>query len=131
MSLSPRVYNKGMAFSEEIVLEAWKRSGERCECQRENHGHRNGRCGQSLTWVLRRSIASAGWEAHRRTSWARTSWRIAKSYARPARGLRSRCAFAEGAETLRVAPRGEVSRAPAVSQEGGFYEQSALVGRET
>jgi hypothetical protein len=58
-----------MAFSEEIVRAAWERSGERCECQRKSHGHRSGRCGQSLTWALRRSVASAGWEARRRTSW--------------------------------------------------------------
>ena len=31
-----------MAFSEEIVREAWRRSGERCECKRESHGQPEG-----------------------------------------------------------------------------------------
>ena len=61
-----REYDRGMPFSEEIVRAAWEGSGQRCECQRKSHDHRNGRCGQSLRWSLRRSVASAGWEAHRR-----------------------------------------------------------------
>jgi hypothetical protein len=62
-------YSSRMAFSDEIVLEAWKRSGDRCECQREGHGHMSGRCGQSLMWALHGSVTSAGWDARRRTTW--------------------------------------------------------------
>jgi len=48
-----------MAFSEEIVREAWKRSGGRCE-----------KCGSSLLWTLRGATSTAGgWSAVRRTSW--------------------------------------------------------------
>ncbi|HYW85953.1 MAG TPA: hypothetical protein VFB30_22065, partial [Spirochaetia bacterium] len=58
-----------MAFSEELVREAWKRSGERCECKRESHGHRSGRCGRSLLWTMRGAEGAAGWQACRLTSW--------------------------------------------------------------
>jgi len=58
-----------MAFSEELVLEAWKRSGERCECKRESHAHKGGRCGHSLLWTMRGGTAGAGWQACRLTSW--------------------------------------------------------------
>jgi hypothetical protein len=62
-------YSSRMAFSDEIVLEAWKRSRDRCECQREGHGHMSGRCGRLLMWALHGSVTSAGWDARRRTTW--------------------------------------------------------------
>jgi len=58
-----------MAFSHEILLQAWARSGAHCECQREGHGH-EGRCGHALLWTLRGSTSTAGgWDAVHRTSW--------------------------------------------------------------
>ena len=59
----------GMAFSDELVRAAWSRSGGRCECHREGHGH-EGRCRQTLLWNLRGALsASGGWDAIRRTTW--------------------------------------------------------------
>ena len=58
-----------MAFSDELVRAAWDRSGGRCECHREGHGHGE-RCGASLLWSLRGATSTAGgWSAVRRTSW--------------------------------------------------------------
>jgi hypothetical protein len=68
MSLSPRVYNKGMAFSEEIVLEAWKRSRERCECTTYGHSHQ-GRCSARLLWTLQGAEFGGGWRACRKAAW--------------------------------------------------------------
>jgi hypothetical protein len=63
------VYNLPIAFSEEIVQAVSKRSGEPCECKRESHGHKDGRCGQPLLWTMRGGEGGAGWEARRLTSW--------------------------------------------------------------
>ncbi len=58
-----------MAFSHEILLEAWARSGGRCECRNERHGH-EGRCGRSLLWNMRGSDSAVGaWSPVRRTTW--------------------------------------------------------------
>src|SRR5208337_3938351 len=78
-----------MAFSHEILLEAWARSGGRCECHNERHGH-EGRCGRSLLWNMRGSDSAVGaWSPVRRTTWGT---------ARSVRGSRSRCAFTESSE---------------------------------
>lgn len=52
-----------MAFSEDIVHQAWKRSGEKCECQRNICGHSE-RCNRTLLWGSRGSESEYGWEAH-------------------------------------------------------------------
>jgi 5-methylcytosine-specific restriction endonuclease McrA len=52
-----------MAFSEDVVKEAWKRSGGRCECKREQHGH-TGRCYKELKLESRGKESEYGWEAH-------------------------------------------------------------------
>lgn len=58
-----------MPFSEEIARAAWARSGGRCECRQESHGHGE-RCHQFLLWSLRGSDSlSGGWEVRRRTTW--------------------------------------------------------------
>jgi hypothetical protein len=57
-----------MAFSHEILLEAWAQAKGRCECQREGHGH-DGHCGKALLWTMQGADAGAGWFAVRRTSW--------------------------------------------------------------
>jgi hypothetical protein len=57
-----------MAFSGEVLLEAWARSEGRCECQRRGHGH-NGRCNRAFLWTLQGvDSASGGWSALRRTA---------------------------------------------------------------
>jgi hypothetical protein len=51
-------------FSDEIVEQAWKRSGGTCECENENHGH-TGRCGKTLLRAFRSDRFSYfGWEVH-------------------------------------------------------------------
>jgi hypothetical protein len=48
-----------VAFSDEIVREAWKRSGGKCE-----------RCGSALLWTLQGGELSGGWRVCRKTLWA-------------------------------------------------------------
>jgi len=62
------MYPPCIAFSEEIVREAWKRSGERCECRSERHGH-EGRCAQLLLWTMSGREGGAAWPVSWRTSW--------------------------------------------------------------
>ncbi len=58
-----------MAFPEEIVHAAWARSGGRCECRNERHGHGE-RCPHSLLWNMRGAESATGaWSAVRRTTW--------------------------------------------------------------
>lgn len=52
-----------MAFSEEVVKEAWKRSGGHCECKRTTHTH-SSRCNKLLNWDSRGKESEYGWEAH-------------------------------------------------------------------
>lgn len=52
-----------MPFPENVVKEAWTRSGGKCECKRTNHGH-SGRCNRTLLYGSRGSETSYGWEAH-------------------------------------------------------------------
>jgi hypothetical protein len=87
LAMAPKL---GMPFSDESVRQAWDRSGGRCECRRESHGHGEC-CGQSLLWTLRGAAwaLAAGIPSDIRLG-ERTSWRIARSHARPVR-LRSRC----------------------------------------
>lgn len=53
-----------MAFSEETVLQAWRRAGGRCECRRTSHNHLNIRCGKTLVWENRGREGWGAWEAH-------------------------------------------------------------------
>ena len=51
-------------FSDEIVEQAWTRSGGKCECTRTTHGH-TGRCNKMLLKSSRGDRDSSyGWEAH-------------------------------------------------------------------
>lgn len=57
-----------MAFSEETVQQAWKRSGAKCECTRSTHSHQ-GRCNKELVWENRgRETGRGAWEAHHKVS---------------------------------------------------------------
>jgi len=52
-----------VSFSEYIIKEAWLRSGGKCECTRQIHGH-VGRCGKRLLEIYRGDMDSeSGWEA--------------------------------------------------------------------
>jgi len=57
-----------MAFSLEVMTEAWKRASGRCQCKKDRHGHGE-RCNRLLVWTLRGGESSGGWDACRRTSW--------------------------------------------------------------
>lgn len=58
-----------MAFSEQTVTLAWRRSGGKCECTRALHDHGYGRCNKDLVWENRgRESGRGAWEAHHRTS---------------------------------------------------------------
>jgi hypothetical protein len=57
-----------MAFPEEVVKQAWERSGGQCECQRRTHKHFYIPCGKSLAWKKRGQVGTEGWEAHHVTS---------------------------------------------------------------
>lgn len=53
-----------MAFSNEVIEQAWKRSGGKCECQRTTHGH-SGRCNKTLSHENQgRESGWGAWEAH-------------------------------------------------------------------
>lgn len=52
-----------MAFSEEIVEEAWGNAGGKCECERSTHGH-IGRCGKVLMKSNRGREGLMSWEAN-------------------------------------------------------------------
>lgn len=54
-------------FPDDVVSQAFLRSGGRCECMRVTHGH-VGRCPQILHWGLRGWEVPGGWEAHHRDS---------------------------------------------------------------
>jgi hypothetical protein len=56
-----------MAFSDRVVLEAWKRANGRCECERTTHAHL-GRCFRQLSWNSRGKDTNDGWEAHHVTA---------------------------------------------------------------
>ncbi len=55
-----------MAFSEQTILEAWKRAKGRCECRRYTHNHTIP-CNKELVWENRgRETGRGAWEAHHR-----------------------------------------------------------------
>ncbi len=56
-----------MTFPEDVVKDAWKRAGEKCECERTSCGH-SGRCNKPLSWDKRGKESEDGWEAHHRES---------------------------------------------------------------
>lgn len=56
-----------MAFSSEIIAQAWLRAQERCECTRKTHNH-YGRCIKELILDKRGREGYGAWEAHHRDS---------------------------------------------------------------
>jgi hypothetical protein len=53
-----------MAFSEDVVREAWERADEQCECNRRNHRHFRTPCGKPLVRSRRGTEETGGWEAN-------------------------------------------------------------------
>ena len=53
-----------MAFSNEVIRQAWKRSGGKCECSDTTHKHSNKRCNKDLVWDNRGREGRGAWEAH-------------------------------------------------------------------
>jgi len=54
-----------MAFSLDVVVEAWRHSEVCCECMDEGHKHVS-RCNQLLAWTLHGAELDAGWQACRK-----------------------------------------------------------------
>jgi len=57
-----------MAFSSEVIVSAWSRSGSRCECERISHQHPYGRCPNRLASGRRGEDRKDGWEAHHKVA---------------------------------------------------------------
>ncbi len=53
-----------MAFSDEVVAQAWTRAGGKCECERTTHDHGTIRCNKILIWDNRGREGGGAWEAH-------------------------------------------------------------------
>ena len=52
-------------FPDWVVEEAWKRSGQGCECTRVTHPNHIGRCNKILLWTARGNRESIWcWETH-------------------------------------------------------------------
>ncbi len=54
-----------MAFSEEVIKQAWERVEGQCECRKRTHSHFYAPCGQHLVWGRRGKDDREGWEARR------------------------------------------------------------------
>ena len=54
-----------MAFPDDVVVQAWKRSGGKCECKGWKHNHKFARCNAQLIPAMRRQEGQGRWEAHR------------------------------------------------------------------
>lgn len=52
-----------MAFSEEVLEQAWQRSGGKCECQSPTHDHGFLACDELLEWLNRSGPGMGAWEA--------------------------------------------------------------------
>ena len=56
-----------MAFSDDVIKQAWARSGGRCECKRITHEHQY-RCLNLLNISARGKEGLGAWEAHHTNS---------------------------------------------------------------
>jgi hypothetical protein len=59
-----------MAFSDEVLKEAWEKAGGQCECNRRTHRHFYTPCGRLLKWEKRNDVTEGGWEAREIDSFA-------------------------------------------------------------
>jgi len=53
-----------MAFSDEVIRQAWQRAGGKCECRRTSHNHPYVRCNKELVWENSGREGRGAWEAH-------------------------------------------------------------------
>jgi hypothetical protein len=54
-----------VAFSENVIEQAWKRAGGKCECRRWSHHHNVVRCGKELVRANRGIEGQGRWDARR------------------------------------------------------------------
>ena len=54
-----------MAFPDEIIRQAWERSGGQCECQKRTHAHFYVPCAKPLVWENRGKKGWGGWDVKR------------------------------------------------------------------
>jgi 5-methylcytosine-specific restriction endonuclease McrA len=52
-----------MAFPEDVIKQAWERSGGQCECMKRTHRHFYTPCGRSLKREKRGELGEGSWEA--------------------------------------------------------------------
>jgi len=57
-----------MSFTDQVLQQAWKRAGDRCECRRWTHKHNVMRCNKELILTSRGKEGQGRWEAHRISS---------------------------------------------------------------
>lgn len=50
-----------MGFSEDVIKQAWERSGGQCECRKRTHSHFYIPCGKVLIWQNRGKEGRGGW----------------------------------------------------------------------
>lgn len=53
-----------MAFSDDVVKQAWERAGDQCECIKRTHSHFRTPCGKQLVWKNRGGPGPGGWQAN-------------------------------------------------------------------
>ena len=56
-----------MAFSPEVLDQAWKRAGGKCECRSLTHEHGFNQCAKLLNWHRKGQREAEGWEAGYKT----------------------------------------------------------------
>ncbi|MFZ2097180.1 MAG: hypothetical protein WAV05_11145 [Anaerolineales bacterium] len=54
-----------MAFSPEVIKQAWIRSGGRCECSKISHAHDRNLCSNELVFENQGRDGKGAWIAHR------------------------------------------------------------------
>jgi hypothetical protein len=52
-----------MKFSQKTIIEAWTRSGSKCECKKESH-HHEGRCNKPLSFNNLEGYRNGIWQAN-------------------------------------------------------------------
>ena len=52
-----------MAFTDDVLQQAWQRSGGKCECQNRSHDHGFYACDELLEWLNRAQPGLGSWEA--------------------------------------------------------------------
>ncbi len=52
-----------MAIPDDVLKEAWNRSGAQCECEKRTHSHFYVPCAKPLIWENRGKKGWGGWDA--------------------------------------------------------------------